>query len=310
MRSELLRKPDERVPFDAICALYEHCAEEWGVPDLGLRLAVYQHLEILGPVALVTKEEPDLRGAIRAMARNLVIHTNGLVAGVHETDGIAALSLNVQLTGTSTRQYMLLSLAVARNVLEQAGKAPVDLIEVTFRDQDACVRRAAEASFGCPVRFGAEQNALYFDQSALDRKIEQTDAAYHAIIDRYLTSSRDEFAGRISDEARGEIARQMEFGDCSLETVAHSLRLEPRSLQRRLQEEGLTFRDLVDDWRRERALSLVTRTRLPLSEVSLALGYADQSVFSRAFQRWYDESPLACRKKDLSLRQNSLGFAG
>jgi transcriptional regulator GlxA family with amidase domain len=88
----------------------------------------------------------------------------------------------------------------------------------------------------------------------------------------------------------------MELGTCTLESVARSLRLEPRSLQRRLKSERLAFRDLVDDWRR--ALSLVTRTRLPLSQVSEAVGYADQSVFTRAFQRWYGDPPLVYRQRD------------
>jgi AraC-like DNA-binding protein len=90
----------------------------------------------------------------------------------------------------------------------------------------------------------------------------------------------------------------MELGSCSLESVAQSLRLEPRSLQRRLKAEGLSFSGLLDDWRRARALSLITHTRLPLSQVSEAVGYADQSVFTRAFQRWYGASPLAYRYRD------------
>jgi AraC-like DNA-binding protein len=91
----------------------------------------------------------------------------------------------------------------------------------------------------------------------------------------------------------------MELQICTLESIASSLRVEPRSLQRRLKQEGVTFRDLVDDWRKARARTLVTQTRLPLSEISLALGYADQSIFSRAFQRWYGAGPLAYRQQAL-----------
>ena len=68
---------------------------------------------------------------------------------------------------------------------------------------------------------------------------------------------------------RAEIARQMELGHCSLDSVAQSLRMPPRSLQRRLRAEGLSLRELVDDWRRARALALVTNSRLPLSATVL-----------------------------------------
>ena len=76
-----------------------------------------------------------------------------------------------------------------------------------------------------------------------------------------------------------------------------SLRMPPRSLQRRLQAEGLSFRGLLDEWRRARALSLVNNSRLPLSEVSEALGYSEQSVFTHAFRRWYGGTPHRFRKQ-------------
>lgn len=97
------------------------------------------------------------------------------------------------------------------------------------------------------------------------------------------------------EEVRNEIGRQTELGHCSLESVADSFGMAPRSLQRRLQNEGHSYRDLLDEWRRGRALSLVTNTRLPLAEVSDALGYSEQSVFTQAFQRWYGATPQRCR---------------
>ena len=50
-----------------------------------------------------------------------------------------------------------------------------------------------------------------------------------------------------------------------------------------------------------RALSLVTNTRLPLSEVSDALGYSEQSVFTQAFQRWYGGIRIASERSGCRL---------
>lgn len=245
--------------------------------------------------------ERNLRGAITAMTDNLVIHSNALVAALEEEGDVATLTLDSQPMPAGIRQYTLLAVGVSRNVLEQAAKTKIDLIEVTFRHDKGGAQAAARAFFRCPVRFGAERNAISFDRAVLDRPIEQSDTAYHAIIERYLATARNEVAGRMRDAVSAEVARQMEFGICTLESVAQRLRIEPRSVQRRLQREGVAFRDLVDEWRRMRALSLVTHTRLPLSEVSLALGYSNQSIFSRAFQRWYGETPLAYRNKDAAM---------
>ncbi|MFV0291751.1 MAG: AraC family transcriptional regulator ligand-binding domain-containing protein [Paracoccus sp. (in: a-proteobacteria)] len=301
LNPDILNKPDERIAFNKICNLFEQCASAWVMPDFALRLASYQHLDILGPVGLVTRMEQDLRGAIQAITKNLIIHSNAIIATLVEEDDIATVLVDTLSMPAGSRQYALLSLGMARNVIEQAASTPVDLIEVSIRQDAGGIRDAAEAYFHCPVRFGAEHNALYMDAAILDRRIERSDDAYHAIIERYLSTSRHEASGSICETVYHEIARQMEFGNCTLESLARYLRVEPRSLQRRLKREGASFRGLMDDWRRTRALSLITRTRLPLSEITLALGYSDQSVFSRAFQRWYGQSPLSVRQKEADL---------
>lgn len=291
----LLNRPDERIGFDRICALFERCAADWDMPDFGLRLAPYQHLEVLGPVALVTRMSRDLRSALLAMIDNLVVHTSGVVASLDETGSTASLALEARPADLASGQHMLAAMGMARNVLEQASGQALPLIEVQFRQPEGRLRVPAAGFFRCPVRFGAERNALVFDRAALDRKLDQSDTAYHAIIARYLTVRRHEETGSIVEAARGEIARQMEFGTATLDSVARRLRTEPRGLQRRLALLGTHFRDLVDDWRSERARQLVAHTTLPLAEVSLALGYTDQSTFSRAYRRWYGVTPRAAR---------------
>lgn len=298
----LLRSPEERLDFSAFCRLLETCALEWDLPDLGLRVAPYLHLDVLGPLALVIRMEPDLRHGLEAICANFVIYSNVLVVALEEKGDTAAMILDAPEIDAPMRQYMLRALGFTNNVVEQAAETDLDLIEVHFREPEFPGSASASAWFGCPVRFGAARNAIYFDRALLDRPLSRRDAAFHAIIRRYINTERNEVAGRVGDAVRGEIARQMELGHCTLETVAHGLRLEPRSLQRRLKAEGLAFRDLIEEWRKRRALSLVTHTRLPLAEVSEAVGYADQSIFTRAFQRWYGDTPLAFRRDTIPSR--------
>ncbi|WP_374635106.1 helix-turn-helix domain-containing protein [Paracoccus sp. (in: a-proteobacteria)] len=183
-------------------------------------------------------------------------------------------------------------------VFTMMGAGALDLLEVSLRQDAGNLGPAVRAGFRCPVRFGAEQNALQLDAAILKRRIGRSDEAYRPIIERYFAATRLETADNFAEAARAEIARQMEFGDCSLDSLSLRLRIAPRSLQRRLKHEGTSYRALVDAWRQTRALSLVTQTRMPLSQISLALGFgADQSVFSRAFQRWYGEAPLVVRHR-------------
>jgi AraC-like DNA-binding protein len=294
---EALRRPETAIDYGGFCRLLHDCAVAWGMPDVGLRMARRQGVDVLGPVALIVRLQRSVRAALTSICENLVIHSNAIIAALEERPGgdAASLVLDIRSDTPNCRENTELILAQAKLILDAVAEMSVPLIEVSFRHERAESARAVAAHFGCPVRYGAEQIALSFDSAILDRPLERSDFAYHGIIKRYLTTARAEVAGSVADEARREVARQMEVGTCTVENVARGLRMSPRSLQRQLKDEGTTFGDLVDGWRRERALALVTHTRLPLSEVSEALGYSEQSVFTKAFRRWYGGTPLRCR---------------
>jgi AraC-like DNA-binding protein len=288
-----LRSPETAINYGSFCELLRRCAVAWNLPDIGLRMIRYQQIDFLGPVALVTRMERTVREALQAIIANLVIHANATVAAFEEkADGdTASLILNQRDDAPKGRENTELVMAQGKLVIDSIAGAPVSLVEAAFVHDKGRSSRAVEAHFTCPIRYGAERNALTFDRALLDRRIEKSDVAYHALIKKYLATARAEVEGGTLECVRAEIARQMELGRCTLERVANSLRMPPRSLQRQLQAEGLSFRDLLDEWRRARALSLVTSTRLPLSEVSEALGYSEQSVFTQAFRRWYGGTP-------------------
>jgi AraC-like DNA-binding protein len=296
-----LRTPEMMVDYAGFCELLQRCARDWDLPDLGFRIARRHQMDILGPVALVTRMERSVRAAVAAVIKNLVIHNNAIVAVLEEHAGAdtAALILDKRYDAPSCREDTELVLALSKTIVEEIVGASIALEEVTFRHDKRASARAAATYFGCPVRYAAERNALCFDRALLDRPIERSDVAYHALIKRYLSTTRLEVESGVGEDVRAEVARQMELGRCTLETVAQSLRMPPRSLQRRLQAKGLSFRDLVDEWRRARALALVTQTRLPLSEVAEVLGYSEQSVFTQAFRRWYGGTPLRYRLENV-----------
>jgi AraC-like DNA-binding protein len=302
LNPEVLKNPETAIDYGGFCELLRRCAVAWNLPDVGLRMIRYQEIDFLGPVALVTRMERTARGALQAIIANLVIHSNATVAAFEEETGgdTASLILNQRDDAPKGRENTELVMAQGKLVLDSIAGAPVPLIEAAFVHDRGSSRRAVGAHFGCPIRYSAERNALSFYRALLDHRIEKSDVAYHALIKKYLVTARAEVEGGSVEDVRVEIARQMELGNCTLERVADSLRMPPRSLQRRLQAEGLCFRDLLDEWRRARALSLVTNTRLPLSEVSEALGYSEQGVFTQAFRRWYGGTPHRFRMQRLA----------
>ena len=91
----------------------------------------------------------------------------------------------------------------------------------------------------------------------------------------------------------------------SVEHVAELLRLPVRTLQRRLNEQGLTYSDLVEDLRYREACRLLKRTDKPVAAIATALGYTDPSHFSRAFRRWSGMRPSQYRTGQRSEPEDS-----
>ena len=73
--------------------------------------------------------------------------------------------------------------------------------------------------------------------------------------------------------------------------VATMLNMSVRTLQRRLRDRGLSFKDLVDNIRRSIAIHHVLTGESTSTEIALLLGYSDQAHFTRAFKRWTGVPP-------------------
>ena len=85
--------------------------------------------------------------------------------------------------------------------------------------------------------------------------------------------------------------------DFSREKVAEKLNVSTRTLQRRLQEEGCSFLEVMDAQRKQKAEELICRTHKSLKEVAQDLGFAEASTFYRACHRWFGNTPLVIRQQ-------------
>ena len=88
-------------------------------------------------------------------------------------------------------------------------------------------------------------------------------------------------------------------GDPGIDTIAGTLGLNLRTVQRRLKDEGTTYRELRDSFRHTTACKLLTNPRVPIKEIAFLLGYQELGAFYRAFRRWEDDSPMDYRNKHL-----------
>jgi AraC-like DNA-binding protein len=94
------------------------------------------------------------------------------------------------------------------------------------------------------------------------------------------------------------IEQQVGEGCCTQLDVAAALAMHPRTLQRRLRDEGGNFEAIKEEVRRDAAVRYLRQTRLPLKTVASLLGYSELSVLYRSCQRWFGESPTTVRQAE------------
>ena len=100
----------------------------------------------------------------------------------------------------------------------------------------------------------------------------------------------------ISHRLRQVLLPLMPKCEATLEHAALALGMSPRSLQRHLDQESFKFQEILDLVRQELARIYLRDPQLSILDVSLLLGYAEQSSFTRAFRNWFGATPSSWRR--------------
>ncbi len=155
---------------------------------------------------------------------------------------------------------------------------------------------AFAAFFRSPIDFEAGENSILFDCEVLEAPLPtgniQVARECDRVIDRYLAQlERDNIAA----STKALLVKQLPSGSATEGGIAKALNLSVRTMQRRLTDEGTTFKQLLDNTRRELALQYIRDQTVSINEMTYLLGYSELANFSRAFKRWTGQSPRAMR---------------
>ncbi|GAA4830480.1 AraC family transcriptional regulator [Paenibacillus vulneris] len=160
--------------------------------------------------------------------------------------------------------------------------------------------KALEAYFGCPIRIGATGNRLMLHRRDLDRPFISYNRELLEILTPVLDRSLDEQHSRsITETVKWILKRSLTGGRLDIHYVASELGMSDRTLQRRLTNEGTTFKELLTQVRHEQAREYLADRRLEIKEVAFLIGYEDQNSFYRAFRLWEGDTPSNWRSEYL-----------
>jgi AraC-like DNA-binding protein len=290
--------PEAFVSLDAFVRLLEATATELACPDFGLRLAAWQGMDILGPVAVIARNAPTVIEAWEAIARYLHVHSPALHLSLAAGDRRGSVRLVYEMTDLEfpmTGQGYELSMANGVRILQLLAEPGSTPTTVSFLHAQLGPDSAYRDALGCPVRFGQPWCGFEISRRTADRPIDTADPETRRIATQYLESQYMPSTAKLSERVT-QLARQLlAVGHCTTDAIAAELSIHPRTLQRQLSIEGLTCQELVDRERKDQAARYLADPRLQLSHVAALLGYAEQSTFNRSFRRWFGLTPRQYR---------------
>ncbi|MAY87612.1 MAG: AraC family transcriptional regulator [Pseudooceanicola sp.] len=288
--------PTQRITLEDIATLYQLAAPATGDEMMGLwsrpiRPRALQHL------LTVQREARSMVSALFRFSTFWNLLLDDFRLELRSSPQEVELALLPYDPDTKPQRFgHMLILKLAHGLLSWLGgsETPVKEVRLAFARPDF----AADYSvvFPCTLAFDATHTSILFDPRNFDRPVTRSPAEasrflQRAPLDWIFTGSR---AHTNSLRVRAFLYGAT-WQNCQLPDAARALKVTPRTLNRRLKEEGTSFQSIKDALRRDiaiRALQLGTES---IEQIAFDTGYSAPSNFHRAFYRWTNRTPGSYR---------------
>ena len=192
------------------------------------------------------------------------------------------------------------ALAVALKLARDSTGANITPVRVCFAHAAPADTADHRRFFNGGVRFGAGSSSMSLSAADSARPMREADAALAGIIRRRLENAlgdRDRSsAGAMSTRVRRMVVEHLGQSTLTLDAVATTLAVSRRTLTRHLAEERASFRQILDDVRRDFARALLQDRSLSIGDIAFFLQYSEPAAFHRSFRRWTGRTPQASRE--------------
>ncbi len=273
-------------------ALYGSIEQISGDPTVGLTLGKDPRPEYYGPIAIAALHTRSFRDALNKIAHYKRL-TGPQEIRIVERGKECAVEFVWLLADTPEPSTLVdMCFAWAVSIGRRGTGGNINALRVEFARPEAN-RRLYEKYFGCPVKFGARHNKIFFSIEDISRPF----VTYNPdLLELVAPQLEAELMQQLADKSfreqlKGVLKRILTGQKPRLEDAAREMRVSVRTLQRRLLEEGITFHNLVEDARREMAQHYLRQSSLELIDTAYLLGYEDPNSFIRAFHKWEGTSP-------------------
>lgn len=267
-------------------------------PDLGLHFGESLQLSALGIVGELVKSSNTVGEAVLIAAdlghlvthwfkmrvtkekETFTVHIDGLVDGwQNSASARQTLDVLMVLTIHELNGLMLKKIKPLKVSYNMPVTSPIE----------------HERVLGCVPQYLSEDNSVTFDMFYWNELIITANYELQYFLKEKVRESTEKkgLEKNFGDKISHYLMSNAYLGMGSLEEIAANFNISPRTLQRRLKDEQVSFQQLADEVRQQLAVQAITQGEYTIKEIAYSLGYNELSAFSRAFKRWTGTSPEA-----------------
>ena len=293
-----LEQADASVPWEVVRALFLEAEAITGEPALGLMVGERLRINNHGMVGYAAMNSGSVRQVVELLERFIPLRIN-LVMVSHQVDGkYLNLQIRELLPLGEVGPFLLGAVVVAvKNVLDFITLGNCQVAQASFTFAEPFDRELVRSLFRCPVRYNQGWTGLSLPLEGVDQPLRTADPAAFEHAEKLCERELQSLVSDASVSARVRrlmLAKQVNFP--SLTVTARILHMTPRTLHRRLLDEGTSFQEILDEVRHALAMEYLKSQHMTIQELAYTLGYGDTANFRRAFKRWTGVTPSFFRE--------------
>ena len=297
-----VHSPTSRISLTELMTACKNAIRLSSDPHLPYRIGTSIHISAYGMYGFAILCCPDFRKMMAFAEMYHALAAPLATIEFTEKDGFASWTIepharaatDPQIYRFITEMQIGIHISLMRDVMGPSF-AP-DEIRLSYPEADGFGLPADQ--IGCRLSFAGKTNQIVFRSAWLNQAANlgnrTTYPAVVALCDDLLSELKSRVG--VAGEIRALLLRDI-AAPPTLAAIAKILEVSDRSLRRQLREQGISFRDLLDELRMQIALKYLRTTRLANEDIALALGFSDAANFRRAFRRWTNKSPSDIRTK-------------
>ncbi|MYM37973.1 AraC family transcriptional regulator [Duganella qianjiadongensis] len=297
------REPHQRYSSDTMSQLWNVIIEASGDELVSLAAAEHPRPATLDLLTYTMITAPTLEGALQRFIRYIRIISDATIFQLEaDTDGAQWLRLEIEGGVIAIpRQRCEFILVTILNICRWIASQPIKPLVTELAFPEPGSTQMHVRAFGGVVRFGTQRNGMLFSHSDMQMPLPASNPVLSELHERFAVDFLEKMdQWRFVPRVRDVIIRSLPDGSPARSKAAEALHVSERTLQRRLEQEGTSYNDLLDETRRDLAKEYLQKNVMALAQIAFLLGFADQSAFCRACQRWFGQSPKQLRKMQLT----------